>query len=134
MPFTREGKQVSFSLGMVLLTGILFSLEPIFLRDECLEQTNGYAGAKFKKFANSTEAEHFVTFGNSLRALAPAFSFDVAEGSKGKKRALSLDVEDELGWDVVYSDGACKGNGKVGSVAGVGVWWGHNDPRFALAL
>lgn len=97
--------------------------------DECLEQTNGYAGAKFKKFVNSTEAEHFVTFGNSLKALAPAFSFDVAEGNKGKKRALSLDVEDEVGWDVVYSDGACKGNGKVGSVAGVGVWWGHNDPR-----
>ncbi|KAF9008192.1 hypothetical protein BDZ89DRAFT_1025233 [Hymenopellis radicata] len=29
----------------------------------------------------------------------------------------------------VFSDGACKGNGKVGSVAGVGVWWGHDDPR-----
>ncbi|KAK0208946.1 ribonuclease H-like domain-containing protein, partial [Desarmillaria ectypa] len=29
----------------------------------------------------------------------------------------------------VFSDGACKGNGKTGAVAGVGVWWGHNDPR-----
>lgn len=38
-------------------------------------------------------------------------------------------VQDESGWDVVYSDGACKGNGKVGSYAGVGVWWGENDPR-----
>lgn len=36
----------------------------------------------------------------------------------------------EAGWSVVYSDGACKGNGKSGSVAGVGVWWGPNDPRF----
>jgi ribonuclease HI len=134
MAFTREGKQVSFSLGMVFFTDMLFPLEPIFFRDECFEQTNGYVGAKFKKFANSTEAEHFVAFGNSLRALGPAVSSDVAGGSKGKKRALSLDVEDELGWDVVYSDGACKGNGNVGSVAGVGVWWGHNDPRFALAL
>lgn len=109
-------------------------LEPIFFRDECFEQTNGYTGAKYKKFANSTEAEHFVAFGNSLSALGPAVSSDVAGDSKGKKRALSLDVEDELEWDVVYSDGACKGNGKVGSVAGVGVWWGYNDPRFALAL
>jgi len=125
---------VSFALGMVLFTGILFPFEPIFFRDECLQQTNGYAGAKFKKFANSTEAEHFVTFGNSLKALGSTFSFDVEGGNKGKKRALSLDVEDESVWDVVYSDGACKGNGKVGSVAGVGVWWGHNDPRFALAL
>ncbi|KAK7063903.1 ribonuclease H-like domain-containing protein [Favolaschia claudopus] len=38
-------------------------------------------------------------------------------------------VLDESEWDVVYSDGACKGNGQVGSVAGVGVWWGHDDPR-----
>ncbi|TFK63966.1 ribonuclease H-like protein, partial [Pluteus cervinus] len=36
---------------------------------------------------------------------------------------------DEVGWDVVYSDGACKGNGRPGSVAGIGVWWGHDDPR-----
>jgi len=36
---------------------------------------------------------------------------------------------DEVGYDVVYSDGSCRGNGKVGSVAGIGVWWGRNDPR-----
>ncbi|EKM83940.1 hypothetical protein AGABI1DRAFT_14088, partial [Agaricus bisporus var. burnettii JB137-S8] len=30
---------------------------------------------------------------------------------------------------VVYSDGACKGNGKAGSIAGVGVFYGPNDPR-----
>ncbi|KAG2044576.1 ribonuclease H-like domain-containing protein [Suillus americanus] len=33
------------------------------------------------------------------------------------------DKEDDPGYDVVYSDGACKGNGQFGSVAGVGVWW-----------
>ncbi|KAI9057956.1 ribonuclease H-like protein [Trametes sanguinea] len=38
-------------------------------------------------------------------------------------------IEDESGWDVVYSDGACKGNGKTGAIAGVGVWWAENDPR-----
>ncbi|KAI8980010.1 ribonuclease H-like domain-containing protein [Trametes punicea] len=38
-------------------------------------------------------------------------------------------VQDESGWDVVYSDGACKGNGRLGSVAGIGVWWGVNDAR-----
>lgn len=31
--------------------------------------------------------------------------------------------------DVVYTDGACQGNGKPGSVAGVGVWWGREDVR-----
>ncbi|KAL0066624.1 hypothetical protein AAF712_006428 [Marasmius tenuissimus] len=30
---------------------------------------------------------------------------------------------------VVYCDGACKGNGQDGSVAGIGVWWAHDDKR-----
>lgn len=33
---------------------------------------------------------------------------------------------------IVYCDGACKGNGQVGAIAGVGVWWGPNDSRLAL--
>ncbi|OJT04036.1 Vegetative incompatibility protein HET-E-1 [Trametes pubescens] len=50
--------------------------------------------------------------------------------SNSQWAALASEViEDESGWDVVYSDGACKGNGKIGSIAGVGVWWGHNDAR-----
>lgn len=31
---------------------------------------------------------------------------------------------------IVYSDGSCQGNGKVGAVAGVGIWWGKDDPRY----
>lgn len=56
--------------------------------------------------------------------------------SKTKKRLRSpaSDIEGESDWDVVYSDGACKGNGQVGSVAGVGVWWGPNDPRLAIFM
>jgi len=38
-------------------------------------------------------------------------------------------MTDEAGWLVAYSDGACKGNGKPGSVAGVGVWWGKNNSK-----
>jgi ribonuclease HI len=43
---------------------------------------------------------------------------------------MSPNVQDESGWDVVYSDGACKGNGQARATAGVGVWWGENDPRY----
>jgi ribonuclease HI len=42
---------------------------------------------------------------------------------------MPAELEDESGWDVVYSDGACKGNGQTGSIAGIGVWWGKDDPR-----
>jgi len=51
--------------------------------------------------------------------------------SAGQKRSFSsvLDAPDERQWQVVYSDGACKGNGKTGSAAGVGVFWRPDDPR-----
>jgi hypothetical protein len=48
---------------------------------------------------------------------------------KWKQRESSPDVQDESIWDVAYTDGACKGNGQPGSVAGIGVWWGRDDPR-----
>ncbi len=31
--------------------------------------------------------------------------------------------------EIVYTDGACSGNGKDGARAGVGVFWGLDDPR-----
>ena len=34
--------------------------------------------------------------------------------------------------DIVYSDGACKSNGGRNPVAGIGVWWGPNDPRYHI--
>jgi ribonuclease HI len=34
--------------------------------------------------------------------------------------------------DVVYTDGACSGNGQSGSVAGIGVWWGVDDSRYVF--
>ena len=30
---------------------------------------------------------------------------------------------------VIYTDGACPNNGKVGAKGGYGVWFGHNDHR-----
>lgn len=35
--------------------------------------------------------------------------------------------------DIVYSDGACKGNGARDATAGIGVWWGPHDPRYAVS-
>lgn len=64
------------------------------------------------------------------RTSAPSLPLDSKPvDSKGKKRAFGPEVSDTTGWDIVYSDGACKGNGKPGSIAGIGVWWGANDPR-----
>ncbi len=127
-------------------------------RDECQQQVSGFLGNKHQKFPTLEQARAYlaqqgVNVGESSTAsssTAPppphrshgskpyykpsttnANSQDKPRGSKWA--ALTTEViADESGWDVVYSDGACKGNGKVGSVAGIGVWWGANDPRYAF--
>ena len=35
---------------------------------------------------------------------------------------------DESSFQVVYTDGACEGNGKAGARAGIGVYWGPDHP------
>ncbi|EGO05297.1 hypothetical protein SERLA73DRAFT_44067 [Serpula lacrymans var. lacrymans S7.3] len=121
-----------------------------------IAQIKGFAGAVYKKFSTSTEAEKFAegrsnpevgvtsildsaretrrveTEGTSTRTVAAA-SASTAFTAYEKTRvvqvaAVAVDA-DERDCDVVYCDGACKGNGQVGSIAGVGVWWGVNDPR-----
>jgi hypothetical protein len=39
-----------------------------------------------------------------------------------------------VGYDVVYTDGVCRGNGQEWAVAGVGVWWGPDDPRCVCSI
>lgn len=100
--------------------------------EECEAQVKGFAGAVFKNFSTRTDAEAFV-----------AGKLDVSSASAGKAQSVSTGHQpitdalqstfapdaDAKEFDVVYCDGACKGNGQVGSIAGIGVWWGHDDPR-----
>jgi len=53
-----------------------------------------------------------------------------SSSAKGGER--TVDAEDaQSGWDVVYTDGACSNNQNAAlAKAGVGVWWGHGDPRY----
>ncbi|KAG8963303.1 hypothetical protein FRC03_003183 [Tulasnella sp. 419] len=100
---------------------------------ECEAQTKGFSNPSFKKFNTLKEAEAFInpndsTKSNSLSAArAPA----VTDMSKPKTSSSSTPavVKNEGDWVVVYTDGACHGNGREGSTAGIGVWWGPNDSR-----
>ncbi|KAI6112446.1 ribonuclease H-like domain-containing protein [Pisolithus croceorrhizus] len=116
--------------------GIYFSWE------DCRAQIKGFAGAIFKKFPTAAEAEAFITAetGGS-HALAwgvlstpttyqPVTSTSAAAAAAARiTQSTSMPDLDEKEFDVVYCDGACKGNGGSGPKAGIGVWWGHNDPR-----
>ncbi|KAJ7150374.1 ribonuclease H-like domain-containing protein [Mycena filopes] len=98
-------------------------------KPECDGNVKGFPGAKYKSFLTRAEADAWMAGDNTFTSPVKATSSSGSSGDKGKKRMMSPDVEDESIYDVVYSDGASKGNGKVGAYAGVGVWWGPNDPR-----
>lgn len=100
-------------------------------RKACEEQIKAYPGSRYKKFATLLEAQDFIVAVESSEiAVTSTSTAENLNETKGKKRTIG-DAENESGWDIVYSDGACKGNGKLDPVAGLGVWWGHNDERCA---
>lgn len=43
--------------------------------------------------------------------------------------AISSSKQEPRDWTSVYTDGACRGNGRTGSVAGSGVWFGDGHPK-----
>ncbi|KAG2138711.1 ribonuclease H-like domain-containing protein [Suillus bovinus] len=109
---------------------------------ECEAQVKNFPGAAYKKLATETEALAFMTTDSQLNppsrpsssavlppAISPPRSVASTSSTFRPSTAVVANVKEEIGYDVVYSDGACKGNGQPGSVAGVGVWWGWNDPR-----
>lgn len=71
--------------------------------EECKQQIDGFSGAKYKKFANQRDADAFVA--GETPTVAP---------SK---------------YPVIYVDGCSLGNGSDEANAGIGVWFGVDDPR-----
>ena len=104
----------------------------------------GFNDAKFKKFATLHEAQDFIGIRAAEERSSPSPSLSSSNRLEMPPKSTIITSRfarpthnasqeeagpDESEYDVVYTDGACKGNGKSGSVAGVGVWWGHGDPR-----
>ncbi|KAG0707608.1 ribonuclease H-like domain-containing protein [Suillus ampliporus] len=120
-----------------------------FTQRECEAQVKNFYGAAFKKLNTETEALAFIAressfkspaSGSSSSTVPPALKnppqvastsvLTTSSNSAASRPSAAVNVdEDDPGYDVVYTDGSCKGNGQFGSVAGVGVWWGWNDSR-----
>lgn len=80
--------------------------------DECRAQTTGFKGAVYQKFKTRAEAQAFV---------------DAAAAHTATEETV---VKEPFVPDYyVYTDGACSNNGGVGASAGIGVYFGPNDPR-----
>lgn len=90
---------------------------------DCEQQTKGFGGPVFKKFPTREEADAFV------RGVVTTTRPPVSKSTSTRGTASTSKIIAGPDWDVVYSDGACKGNGQHGAKAGVGIWWGPGDPR-----
>lgn len=112
-------------------------------REDCREQVHRYPRAVYKKMKTLDEAEGWIKEdGSSLPTPTPtpiaglgSESLPIAGRSNaplsaraGLSKPTSSSSSTGFG-NVVYTDGACPGNGQPGSVAGIGVWWGPSDPR-----
>tara|TARA_Y100000768_G_C23882213_1_gene635813 strand:- start:128 stop:1015 length:888 start_codon:yes stop_codon:yes gene_type:complete len=79
----------------------------IFLNwNECSNSVKGFKGAVYKKFDTKQEAENFIS-------------------SVNKTKIQSNNDVDYF----VYTDGACSNNGKLNSLAGIGIFFGIDDNR-----
>lgn len=100
--------------------------------DDAAAAIKGMKGPKYKKFPSRAEAVEFIREYGSPEALA-------ALGADGKtattrpaaaKKATAVPVPQAAdGVLRVYTDGSSLANGRAGSRAGVGVFFGHGDPR-----
>ena len=101
---------------------------------ECKESVNGFKHACFKKFNTKAEAEAFVVENkveNKIIVEEPKEPKEQEEQEAPKEIASIDDVaEDDFKPDYyVYTDGACSNNGRKNAMAGIGIYFGKDDPR-----
>ena len=103
---------------------------------------------KQNKPANHSLGKARTSIGSQRNGRIPVSSFSsmVAAPSQSQSQSTATDPSSSrshaaagpsrlsaIAEDVVYTDGACSGNGQLGSLAGTGVWWGVDDPRYVTS-
>ncbi|KAI1506556.1 ribonuclease H [Biscogniauxia marginata] len=120
VPSAADGEEKFYAIARGREPGIYTDWESASL------VLKGSKAPKFKKFPTRAEAVEYIrTHGDE--AAQEAIQDEGAEPpSKKSKRAA---VKEELDVTQVWTDGSSRGNGKLGASAGVGVYFGANDPR-----
>jgi len=112
------------------------------LWDEAKVHVLGYSGALYKKFKTEREAMAFMALhsvdpgsaqsepARDPSAVSVSINLELTEDDTNDSNASAPhELLDFPGCEVIYTDGACPNNGKDGARAGIGVWFGRNDPR-----
>ena len=87
--------------------------------DECKQSVKGYKNAAYKKFDTKQDADDFVSAAAGVIVSSPAPA----------PANINLNLGDFQPDYYVYTDGACSKNGTRNASAGIGVFFGENDPR-----
>lgn len=82
---------------------------------ECNQSVKGYKNAAYKKFDTKQDADNFVSAAAGEMVVAP--------------EPANINLGDFQPDYYVYTDGACSKNGTRNASAGIGVFFGENDPR-----
>lgn len=77
--------------------------------NDCKLSVSGFRGAIYKKFDSKSEAETFIQVNQTPETLPNI-------------------ITEEPDY-YVYTDGACSNNGKASACAGIGIFFGKDDPR-----
>uniref|UniRef100_A0A7E4VBB0 Ribonuclease H1 n=1 Tax=Panagrellus redivivus TaxID=6233 RepID=A0A7E4VBB0_PANRE len=108
---------------------------------ECTAAIDGFKFPKYRKFATHDEAAAFIAENSqptsspsrptkrsaTAAGLEPGASSVPAKKSE-PEHAPDSDIHNDPDVPVVYTDGACSGNGRNGAIAGYGVYWGDGHP------
>ncbi|KAF8318509.1 hypothetical protein DL93DRAFT_2075991 [Clavulina sp. PMI_390] len=99
---------------------------------ECEAQVKGFSKAVYQSFKTRAQAEEYmkgVPGPASLSNNPPPAQSSSSSSSPASKALTDIAQLSNEGWNLIYTDGACRGNGKANARAGVGVWFGDGDPR-----
>ncbi|KAM3719517.1 Ribonuclease [Dirofilaria immitis] len=96
---------------------------------ECERQVKGYRNARYKRFATQSDAIAFILQNNATRHTGTGKSsrFELSSTTELQKSPCSQLASQNM-WEkvpVVYTDGACSYNGRLGVAAGIGIYWGE---------
>jgi len=103
---------------------------------ECEAQVTGFSEPVYKKFGNLPDAKAFLVTpakrGSPTSQQARPSSSHASQSTSDLKmfprsEKLPLDVGEPK--DIVYCRSTCRDNGGQNAMAGIGAWWGLNDPR-----
>lgn len=97
--------------------------------DECRLYVDGVSGARYKSFKTLAEAQSFVDIQDPPEATdTPASSAQQLTEQELEPLPVATPPSDAPSELEVYTDGACFKNGKEGSKAGYGVYFGEQSP------